>query len=276
MLDGMVHYLVDTPEGAVGILDGWERDEHGRPKTLLVAQGWFGRRRFEIPVEKLLKIDHERRRLSWLVAQRRSSPRGPLERLMELGQSRSVEEGAAAFPQSPDQARPVLCGVADDRHAPTVVAVAAGLARKLAAPLVLTHVTPAYVPPGVSAIPAGQARLREEEAKDADQLIDALLSRVVSGTDVSRVITPGAPAETLEQLADTAGAQLLVIGSAGKGALGALLRGSVSQHVVGHAPCPVVVVPPELTLFPREDEEPDEALSNVADMAGVGLRRSSW
>jgi nucleotide-binding universal stress UspA family protein len=178
---------------------------------------------------------------------------------MELGQSRSVEEGAAAFPQSPDQARPVLCGVADDRHAPTVVAVAAGLARKLAAPLVLTHVTPAYVPPGVSAIPAGQARLREEEAKDADQLIDALLSRVVSGTDVSRVITPGAPAETLEQLADTAGAQLLVIGSAGKGALGALLRGSVSQHVVGHAPCPVVVVPPELTLFPREDEEPDEA-----------------
>jgi hypothetical protein len=63
MLDGMVHYLVDTPEGAVGILDGWERDEHGRPKTLLGAQGWFGRRRFEIPVEKPLKIDHERRRL---------------------------------------------------------------------------------------------------------------------------------------------------------------------------------------------------------------------
>jgi len=77
MLDGMVHYLVDTPEGAVGILDGWERDEHGRPKTLLVAQGWFGRRRFEIPVEKLLKIDHERRALSSLLAQRRSSPRAP-------------------------------------------------------------------------------------------------------------------------------------------------------------------------------------------------------
>jgi hypothetical protein len=77
MLDGMVHYLVDTPEGAVGILDGWERDEHGRPKTLLVAQGWFGRRRFEIPVEKLLKIDHERRALSSLLAQRRSSARAP-------------------------------------------------------------------------------------------------------------------------------------------------------------------------------------------------------
>ena len=257
----MIHYLVDTPEGAVGILDGWERDEHGRPTTLLVAQRWFGRRRFEIPVEKLLTVDHGRGRLVLARGAAPLEPKGPVQRLMELGQSRSAEEGAAAFPGSPDHPRPVLCGVADDRHAPTVVAVAATLARKLAAPLVLTHVTPADVPPGVSAAPNGQARLRNEEVKDANQLIDALLSRAVSGTDVSRVVTPGAPAETLEQLAAQEGAQLLVVGSAGKGALAALLKGSVSQHVVSHAPCPVVVVPAELTSAPRDS---DETLRDVA------------
>jgi hypothetical protein len=63
VLDAMVDYLVDTPDGSVGVLDGWKRDENGRPQALIVAQGWFGRRRFEIPLDALLEIDHERRRV---------------------------------------------------------------------------------------------------------------------------------------------------------------------------------------------------------------------
>jgi nucleotide-binding universal stress UspA family protein len=278
MLDGMIHYLVDAPDGSVGILDGWERDEKGRPMTMIVAQGWFGRRRFEIPVAKLRGVDHDRRRIVLARGAAPLEPKGPFQRLLELGQRRSAEEAAAAFPRSPHQARPVLCGVADDPHAPAVVAVAARLAEELAAPLILTHVTPAHVPPGVSAAPNGQARLREQETEDADQLIDVLLSRAVSGTEVSRVVTPGMPAETLEDLARREGAQLLVIGSAGKGALGALLKGSVSHHLVNHATCPVVVVPPNVTTFPHEQASSDEEsgdTASIADMAGTGSRRTS-
>jgi nucleotide-binding universal stress UspA family protein len=128
------------------------------------------------------------------------------------------------------------------------VAVAERLARKLAAPLILAHVTPAHVPPGVSATPDGQARLRNQEKEHADELIDALLSRLALGADVKRVVTRGTPEKALEELAGAERAQLLVIGCSGKGALGALFRGSVSQHVINNARCPVVVVPPELRI----------------------------
>lgn len=59
----MIHHLVDTPDGTVGVLDGWNRDEHGRPVSMIVSQGWFGRRRFEIPLEKLVRVDREGRRI---------------------------------------------------------------------------------------------------------------------------------------------------------------------------------------------------------------------
>jgi nucleotide-binding universal stress UspA family protein len=51
----------------------------------------------------------------------------------------------------------------------------------------------------------------------------------------------GGAAESL--IAAGKGAELLVVGSRGRGGFGALLLGSTSQQVVHHAPCPVVIVP---------------------------------
>ncbi len=62
----------------------------------------------------------------------------------------------------------------------------------------------------------------------------------LEGVDVERVVEPG-PA--ISVLLDHASADdLVVVGSRGRGGFKGLLLGSVSQQVLLHAPCPVVVV----------------------------------
>jgi nucleotide-binding universal stress UspA family protein len=58
----------------------------------------------------------------------------------------------------------------------------------------------------------------------------------------SRVVT-GSAADALLRAASEG--DLLVVGSRGLGGFKGLLLGSVSQQVVHHAPCPVVIVPPD-------------------------------
>jgi nucleotide-binding universal stress UspA family protein len=54
------------------------------------------------------------------------------------------------------------------------------------------------------------------------------------------VVLEGHPAPVLLELAKDA--DLLVVGSRGHGQFTGMLIGSVSEHVVSHASCPVVVV----------------------------------
>ena len=57
---------------------------------------------------------------------------------------------------------------------------------------------------------------------------------------VQALAVSGPPARVLVEAAEEA--DLLVIGSRGRGGFAGVMLGSVSLHCVSHAPCPVVVV----------------------------------
>lgn len=61
-----------------------------------------------------------------------------------------------------------------------------------------------------------------------------------SKVKVSTVVVEGHPAPELLRASE--GADLLVLGSRGHGAFAGMLLGSVSEHCLAHASCPVVVV----------------------------------
>jgi nucleotide-binding universal stress UspA family protein len=73
-------------------------------------------------------------------------------------------------------------------------------------------------------------------------LADAISKAVDPNSDVTvrEQVVEGYPAQVLVAAAD--GADLLVVGSRGHGEFAETLLGSVSQHCVHHAPCPVVVI----------------------------------
>jgi nucleotide-binding universal stress UspA family protein len=114
---------------------------------------------------------------------------------------------------------------------------------------VVTAYAPTYVPasPEFNYVPLDPINLEDEVHKMQDALIDEVLAEGC-GADitVNRVIMRGRAPETLIEAAK--GADMLVVGSRGRGGFRGLLLGSVSQQIAQHGTCPVVIVRPNLTI----------------------------
>ncbi len=139
----------------------------------------------------------------------------------------------------------IVCGVDGSAGSEAALAVAAELAEGLGARLVLAHVAD-HVPadsavgpiaamsppaPMTASVHEARARLLAEMAEAAG--LEQAEQQVVSGI----------AAERLAELADEEAADMIVVGSRGRGSFKTALRGSVSSDLISIARCPVLVVP---------------------------------
>jgi nucleotide-binding universal stress UspA family protein len=144
----------------------------------------------------------------------------------------------------------IVCGVDGSSDSEAALIVAAGLANRLDARLVLANVVE-FVPSPYAAVsamgrPAVGAPLDDmvsEQLRAGELLLGEMAERASVESAETRVVS-GFAAERLADLADEEQAELIVVGSRGRGAFKAAFLGSVSTSLIGVARCPVLVVPP--------------------------------
>jgi nucleotide-binding universal stress UspA family protein len=75
-----------------------------------------------------------------------------------------------------------------------------------------------------------------------EQLAEAAERAAAAGTDAETIVAKGPAVESICDTAARRGADMIVIGSHGWGAMMSLMFGSTTLGVLQHAPCPVLVV----------------------------------
>ena len=132
--------------------------------------------------------------------------------------------------------QPIICGTDSSENARQAANVAAALATRLSAPLVLVHATGLLIQGSTpEAYDAVIASFRERLHEEAERLRGL-------GATVEETLSAGAPDEVLVQLAQQRQARLLVVSSLGLRAPARLLLGSVAERTAESSPVPMLVV----------------------------------
>jgi nucleotide-binding universal stress UspA family protein len=109
----------------------------------------------------------------------------------------------------------------------------------------LLHVTepdPSFV--GLEAGPEEVQHQVASELQHAQDELDALADRLrAKGYTVDTLLVPGPTVQTIVEQAEKLDADVIVMGSHGRGKLFDLVVGSVSAGVIRESPVPVLVVP---------------------------------
>ena len=136
----------------------------------------------------------------------------------------------------PNESTPIICGTDFSENARQAANVAATLATRLSAPLVLVHATGLLIQGSTpEAYDAVSASFRERLHEEAERLRGL-------GATVEETLSAGAPDEVLVQLAQQRQARLLVVSSLGLRAPTRWLLGSVAERTAESSPVPTLVV----------------------------------
>jgi len=149
-----------------------------------------------------------------------------------------------ADPQTPPRPDgPIVVGVDGSPAGEAAIPFAFEAADARGVPLVAVHTwTDQAIPIGwQSTLATNWKTIREEHRKLLDERLAPFQARYPEVAVQPDVAVDG-PARRLLDHARTA--QLVVVGTRGRGGFRGLLLGSTSQALIQHAPCPVAVVPP--------------------------------
>jgi nucleotide-binding universal stress UspA family protein len=116
------------------------------------------------------------------------------------------------------------------------------LAKRLEASLLVVSV----IDPGSLLLPGGRFRARVDQVRERrEQQAQGLVERGrADGVEVSFLVWTGDPGDMIVSAAEAEHVDMVLVGSHGRGPVGRFFLGSVSEHVVRNAPCPVLVVRP--------------------------------
>jgi nucleotide-binding universal stress UspA family protein len=171
----------------------------------------------------------------------------------------------------------IVVGVDGSDQSTCALLWAAREAERRASPL---YVVTAYTVPvfAASSMDAGYATVDDDVIREsARAVLDEALTHIEGmGVDVHPRIETGDAAGVLLDLSEEA--ELMVVGSRGRGGFVGRLLGSVSSALPAHAKCPTAVIPvctgarlghPELDRKPRKDR--DQAAAPVEPVVVVGV-----
>jgi nucleotide-binding universal stress UspA family protein len=140
----------------------------------------------------------------------------------------------------------ILIGVDGSKESLEAARFGQGLAEQTGAAVTYLFAIepPQVIPVGpLSGYVTTSAPRSEEDLIKARQFLDALVAERPALKAATRVEL-GKPSETLCEVANQLGVDLVIVGARGQGAGRRFILGSVSDRVVHHAPCPVLVVRP--------------------------------
>jgi nucleotide-binding universal stress UspA family protein len=144
----------------------------------------------------------------------------------------------------------IICGVDGSPDSRAALAVAKEIAQRLEARLVLVNVVEYVAVPYATVGPMGAGvsepmlSATTAEQHEAGSELLANMADAAGIPDAQQRVVTGFAAERLAELADEEQAEMIVVGSRGRGAFKAAILGSVSTSLIGVARCPVLVVPP--------------------------------
>jgi nucleotide-binding universal stress UspA family protein len=150
----------------------------------------------------------------------------------------------------------ILLGTDGSSHA---IAAAIRALQLLASPDTLTLLAAAPTPPAAtrgleSGFAGGIASQDEVDAafREVEAEMRAALTATIAAIEglprphsIHELVETGDPGPVLCKLARELKADVVVVGSRGRGMVTRALLGSVSSYVMHHAPCPVLIVPSE-------------------------------